>query len=266
MKKRFIHTVGVFCFLLVIPLQFVSAFDEVTLTDVRSLSLGKVRSLSQGLQNPATLSFVKRGEVTVSVYNRFAMKELNTVGLQGVLPGKNWGGGAGLSAYGYAEYRLWHGQVALAKRLTPTLALGADLAAFYESSLFRERDRQYISAGLGLFWQLSPKMALGLTGRNLLHTIPHAERSLHLGISYQLFPGCELLLEGSSDFRRERRISAGVEYSLIDSLVVRAGYCTASSAPTAGAAWTTGRWKIECVFLWHDMLGLSSAIAAGFFF
>lgn len=253
-------------FLLISKFQWVYPFEEVRAIDVRTLSLGQMKAMSQGFINPAYLPFAKRKQIGVSVFNRFEMKELNTRSVYGLIPNRLLDLNFRLSTFGYDEYQLIEGQAGFAKKLSQGFSIGTSVSYLMQNSILEERNQSYLLADLSLFWRINETFEWALTTENLIHTRNSQPIFCFTGVQYQLIPTSCLLLECGYDFRNSFNVSAGLEYEIIKELMVRGGFRNNLQTPSLGFAYQIEHWNIESAFLFHPTLGISSGIAIGYLF
>ncbi|GHT56056.1 hypothetical protein FACS189446_7990 [Bacteroidia bacterium] len=247
-------------------LQFAYASGETNDVDVRALALGNIKALSRSLTNPAYLACSEQKELGASVYNRFLMKELNTMSLYAMVPNQTIDAGFLFSTYGYEDYRLLQGQVSLAKKLSSCISIGTKLTYLNENSILEPESNRYLSADIGLYYLINESFEAAFTTENLLHTSNPFQTFYDVGILYRLLPNCKVLLETGSDFRKYLDVKAGIEYEIAGQLIVRAGFKTQPKTPSIGFAYTGTQWKTEVAFLLHPVLGVSNAIGIAYFF
>lgn len=244
----------------------VYSYEEINDVDARALALGNIKALSRGLSNPACLAFKEQKEFGGSVYNRFKMKELNTVGIYTLFPNRAIDAGVLLSSYGYEDYRLLQGRVSLAKKLSSCFSIGTKLSYMNENSILEPENKNYFSADVGFYYRINESFEAAFSTENLLHTSSLFPVICDLGISYRLLPDCFVLVETGSDFRKYLDVKTGIEYEIAGWFSVRAGFRTRLKTPSLGFACTGTRWKTDVAFLLHPVPGLSSAIGVAYFF
>ena len=256
----------VLLFLFISQFQWVYPFDEVKSIDIRTLSLGQMQSLSQGLTNPAYLSFLERKQIGVSVFNRFEMKELRTQSIFGLIPNRLLDMSFHLSMFGYDDYQLIEGQAGFAKKLSSKFSIGTSISYLVENSILEEKNQTYLQADVSFFWRISDAFEWALTTENLLHTRNSQPFSCFSGVNYRLTSTASVMLESGFDSQNRFSVSAGIEYEIIKQLTVRGGFRNNPQTPSLGFAYKLERWNIETVFLFHQALGLSSGIAVEYYF
>ena len=244
--------------------QIAFASNEIPQTDIRSLSVGGINSLSRELLNPAAISFLENGEVGLSTVNRFGMKELSTYGVYGVFLNKWLDGGIQFSTYGYEEYRLTQGEINLAKRITSGLSIGVQFGCLHENSFLKEANEMYFVADPGLYWKINSQFDLAFVSKNLLSTSNFLKPAFYAGLGYRPIRDFHILAEGGFVSEKQSYLSLGIEYEILSVLTFRCGVRTDTPNPAIGAAWRWGKWRVDIVFLLHNQLDLSSGIGLSY--
>ena len=267
MKLYFFRGIRIiFLFLFISKFQEVYPFDEVRSADVRALSLGQIKALSQGLVNPAYLPFSEQKQIGISVFNRFEMKELSTRSLFALLPNRWLDMNLRLSVFGYNEYQLIEGQAGFAKKLSSGFAIGTSVGYITKNSILEERIQSYLLADLSFLWRINDVFEWALTTENLIHTRNSQPTFCFTGVKYQLAPTASVLLESGVDFQNSFGISAGIEYEIVKELTVRGGFRNSLQTPSLGFAVRIEHWNVDTAFLFHPTLGVSGGIAVEYLF
>jgi len=256
----------VFLFLFVSKFQVAYPFEEATSVDVRALSLGQVKALSQGLVNSAYLPFAECKQIGVSVLNRFEMKELSTKSVFGLIPNRLLDLSFRLSVFGYDEYQLIEGQAGFAKKLSQHFSIGTSVSYLTKNSILDERTQTCLQADAGFYWQVNDVFDWALTTQNLIHTQNSQPVFCFTGVNCQLASTACLLLEFGYDFQNSLSVSAGLEYEIVKDLTIRGGFRNNLKTPSLGFAYKMKHWNIETAFLFHPELGVSSGISVGYSF
>jgi hypothetical protein len=256
----------VFLFLFICKFHLAYPFEEVKFIDIRTLSLGQMNALSQGLLNPAYLPFHERKEMGVSVFNRFEMKELSTRSIFGLIPNRLLDMSFHLSMFGYNDYQLIEGQAGFAKKVSSRFSIGTSISYLVQNSILEDRNQTFLQADVSFLWRISDAFDWALTTENLIHTRNSQPVSCFSGIKYQLAPTICILLETGMDSQNQFNISAGLEYEIVKQLTARGGFRNNPKTPSIGFAYKMEHWNIETAFLFHPALGLSSGIAATYSF
>jgi len=246
--------------------HFAYSQRETSDIDARALALGNIKALSRNLSNPAYLAFTKQKEWGASVYNRFGMKELNTMSVYTLVPNRMINAGFLFSTYGYEEYRLLQGKISLAKKLSSRFSIGTNVTYLNENSILEPESKNYLSADVGLYYCINELFEAAFTSENLLHTSNSLHSICNVGILYRLLPDCNILLETGSDFNKYFEAKAGIEYEIVGQFAVRTGFRTQLKVPSIGFAYIGTQWRTDVAFLLHPVLGLSSAIGISYYF
>lgn len=266
MKKNLSYGLGIgLLFLFITCIQTSYAEDETSETDIRSMASGNHRSLSQELLNPATIAFREKGEMGLIVLNRFDMKELNTYGAYAIFPNKCLDAGFKFSTYGYEEYRLIRGEISLAKKVTPEIAIGVQFGCLYEDSFLKEKSETGLIADPGIYWKINHKFEFAFITENLINTSNFLKPTFYSGIVYKPITYFQIYLE-SGYSRKQLHLSLGILYEILSQLTIRCGFRSDSFNPAIGASWKWKRWRLDVAFLLHNSLDLSSGIGLSYSF
>jgi len=267
MKMYFFRGIKiVFLFLFISNFQGAYPFDEVRSADVRALSLGQLKALSQGLVNPAYLPFSERKQIGISVFNRFEMKELSTRSIYCLFPNRLLDMNIRLSVFGYDEYQLIEGQAGFAEKISSGFSIGTSVSYITEKSILKEQNQTYLLADLCFFWRINDAFEWALTTENLIHTQNPQPSFCFTGIKYQLAPTACVMLESGYDFQNSFSLSAGFEHEIVKELTVRGGFRNNLKTPSLGFAIRIEHWNVDTAFLFHPNLGVSGGIAATYYF
>ena len=256
----------VFLFLFISKFHVAYPFEETKFVDVRTLSLGQMKAMSQGLTNPAYIPFSGRKQIGISVFNRFEMSELNTRSIWCLFPNRLLNMSFHLSMFGYDEYQLIEGKAGFAKKLSQKFSIGTSVNYITKNSILEEKIQTYLHADISLFWLINDAIEWALTTENLIHTRNSQPVFCNTGIKYHLIPTTCILLETGYDFKNRFSVSAGFEYEIIKQLMVRGGFRNNPKAPSLGFAYKSEHWSVETAFLFHPALGVSSGISVGYSF
>ena len=128
----------------------------------------------------------------------------------------------------------------------------------------------YGSAGafgldLGLAAEITDALLFGARATNLNQpsygdTDEELPRELAAGLSYYLTPEALLAAEIVKDVLFPTSFRTGLQYEVIDSLFLRAGFTTKPETYSFGFGYQTGRFDINFALQQHNPLGLSPAL------
>ncbi|TGE23272.1 hypothetical protein [Hymenobacter metallicola] len=86
---------------------------------------------------------------------------------------------------------------------------------------------------------------------------------LKAGLSFRPTEKVMLNAETEKDVDQSADFKAGIEYQVLDALVVRGGLSTLSRQTTGGVGLKAGQFRIDYAAAWHTALGLSQHLAIG---
>ena len=260
MKGFNVHRKIQFFFVFLFPVQVLYATDGWFATEVRSFSLGNIRTVGDECLNPAALSFSNGKQVELSIFNRFQMSELNTANLFYMYPNKYLDSGFRLTAFGYEDYRILQLQGGFSKKILPDLSIGIQLNYRNIRTRWEEDSQSGFSSGLGIYYRLNKKVDLALLGENLLCTANQELLRFQVGIQYRASEGVVLFLETGYNKEKLFRFSVGAEYSIGEQFHIRSGYDSTHGMPSFGVGYRWKRWRVDVGFSFHSVLGMSSMI------
>jgi len=264
--KNFIfsRTRFLFFFFFIVSFQITFAISDLSTNDVQSFSLGNIRALSNGVINPAKISFSDEKEVGVSVLNHFQMSELNTSNLHLKYPNKWLNTGIGLASFGYTDYRIIQVQSAFSKKIHPDFALGINLNYLNETSIWLDNSQHYFSSDIGFFYTPSKQVHWALLIENVLANFDENKIAFSGGIKYIITENSSFYFESKYEKENPFSFSTGFEYEILDQFTIRSGFHSHPRTPSFGIAYKLGKWTIDAGFAFHSTLGISSMIGLSF--
>ncbi|GEO06864.1 hypothetical protein AAE02nite_45280 [Adhaeribacter aerolatus] len=232
----------------------------VTLADVWAVS-----------NNIAGITALKKPAAGVYAENRFNLKALSTVTLQGVYPIAKQGAlGIELMRFGdklYNEQKLGLGY---AHRIGPvSLGLKATLLQLHLEQL---GSRRAVALSFGGQSEIIPKLTFGAHIFNFNQAKLASYQNerfptvMQAGLAYQ--PSAKLLLslETEKDLEHAADLKGGLEYKPITQLALRTGFSTARQAATAGVGFVSRQFSIDYALGSHSVLGISNHLSISFGF
>lgn len=217
--------------------------------------------------NPATVSETKN-QASFYYVRYYGLSSLSDVALSLSYPLK-WGVlSAGLHSYGdklYSETDIQLAWMMKFQTLKTALRLHYDHIAF---------GGVYGSAGtvgldFGLLFPLAESVDLGATATNINRPQIGIDgqdrpRLITVGLAFKPIDKGLILVDVVKDVRYPISTRLGIEYPLIDALVLRAGVGNEPINTTFGAGITIGKWNVNLSAERHQELGWSPGIDVGF--
>lgn len=269
MKKK------IFLFVFVFTTFNLSAFDNIRIPDIRSIGMG-VNGVTQSVvYNPSLLASLDKSNFHFNCFNRFEMKELNT--LQGgfyfvndFLPSA-----VDIFSFGYDAYRENMFRLSVAKKLGEQWFLGVGVQyRWIQTELFEEVPK-HLSTDIGILYNPVENLFIGMLIMNVPSIyITNKETDNKWFNPYSLQTGFEwkimnnLLITGTIENNEYNSLtgSAGLEYILFNNFTLRTGLQFSPLLPTMGIGYQISHFVIDAAIVCHQTLGISSGIGIAFTF
>lgn len=269
---------GFFAFILLFSLLAfpAAAQDESTPVDAASQGKGGIATTTSSpwstFSNQGALGFWDHGAISLHQENRFLVKELNVTAVAATLPVKPGTIALAVSRFGYSLYNESRVMVAIGKRLWPSFSIGIGLGAHYikvaegygHSSAYTVEagilysPTQNLSIGAHLFNPTAEKMGEN-PGKKLAS-------GLSAGLSYAPTQGATLAVEVTEQERAATQIHAGIEATVIDQLVLRAGYASNPDMLCFGLGYSYKPFKVDLALTTNNPLGISGFLTVTYLF
>lgn len=235
-------------------------YCEESHLDAREIGLGQIQATSSGSANPASLGFLNKAKVGINVYNKFEMKELNTISIYALKPNDFLDCGIRISQFGFSDYKVWTIQPAIAKKINSKLAIGGKLNWRRESIYLEDKPRMQLSADLGITYKKTESWKLNILLKNIANKTNTYKPSIHIGTAFILIEDLEILAESTTYTKDYTAFHIGAEYGIAQSIYIRLGYRSNPNTPSMGFAYTYNSFAIDIAYLSHNILGNSSSI------
>jgi hypothetical protein len=227
----------------------------VTLSDVWSIS-----------NNVAGITALNEPGLGIFAENRFNLKALSTVTLQGVYPLKNKGWvGLELSRFGDKLYNEQKFGLGYAHKIGPvSLGLKATILQLHLEELGSKRT---VALSFGGQSEIIPSLIFGAH----IHNLTQARLAdfqderfptvMTAGLTYKPGEKTLLSLETEKDLERPANFKGGLEYKVIEQLALRTGFSSARQSATAGVGFTSRQLQIDYALGGHSVLGFSNYLS-----
>ena len=221
--------------------------------------------------NIAGITDFKKVAVGAYVQNRFNLKALSTVTLQGVYPLVKAGAfGLELSRFGDKLYNEQQIGLGFAHQLG-TVSLGLK-ATVWQVHLEESGSKRTVAFSFGGQSEIIPNLLVGAHIFNLnqaklaTYQDERLPTLMTAGITYK--PGTKLLLSLQTDksLLAAADFKAGIEYYLIEKLAFRTGISTATQSATGGVGFKTGTFQLDYALGGHAVLGVSNYLSVSYQF
>ena len=259
-------------FLILFLSASVSKAQEIFLPGSRSQALAGISvSLADCWSvfgNQAGLAQINHPTVGGTFQNRFLVKELSTSSGLFILPVQS--SVFALSAYQFGQTTFRHEKfgIAFSRSLSRLLHFGIQFN--YYRFFLAEENQTIGSFGLelGFQYQLTKQLLLGIHALNPYKTAIKTfsgeysyPSRFNFGASYQVSESFGFVTEVEKDLSFPLNIKTGLEYSILDKLVIRTGISGKPYQLSAGMGFAVNRMKIDLAVSYNQYLGNSPSVS-----
>ncbi len=249
--------------------QQLSAFDGLSLIDVRSKGMGDAAVSLPSFYNPAGLSFSETGVLSGNYENRFGLKELSTVTASVYYPNKFLDTGVLYSCFGYEYYNENALVLNISRKLSSYFSLGIHVNYYYLQIAESETNPSTFSADIGMQWMPISGLTIGLMAVNPVFASLNGEKlpsGINTGFSYLVTPKFLLSTEFDKMVDDKPIYKIGVEYIPIQNLFFRMGIYGSPFVPTFGMGYQLKNVEFGLAITNHSTLGLSTNLGLTYLF
>ena len=214
--------------------------------------------------NPAGLGGLSELGVVLSGEQRFGFSELQLIGLAAALPTANGGFGIGVSSFGFEAYRDTRISLSYGRTLFEGFRIGAELIGL-NTSVENYDSRFSGTFAIGFQVDILPELSVGTRLFSPMR-VEVAEdeilpQLLGIGLGYQPTDQLLILAEYEQEIDFNARFRLGMEYAVLEELILRAGVATEASELSFGAEYqASSQFRIGFVGAFHETLGWSPGV------
>ncbi|GHT12010.1 hypothetical protein AGMMS4956_05970 [Bacteroidia bacterium] len=246
-------------------------------TGARSAALGNASVTAANVyavyNNQAALGFVDNTYTSVDYLNRFLMPELHTAAASFATPVPYAGTvGASVCSFGTSPYNELRASLALGKRLSQYIAIGAAVD-YHQISIAHYGSTGAITAEVGVLANPLQQLWVGahvynFTYSRFLSNIYSEQLPVifNVGAGYQIISTTALFLQGEFSSNQKGRFKAGVEHFLLPAFAIRVGTTLQPVELFAGVGYTLRSWTIDVAVAHHQTLGYSPHLSLSYIF
>lgn len=217
--------------------------------------------------NASGLSSVESFQVGLTHHSRYFINAVSQQGLAIAIPLQDQSAiGISVSRYGYEYYNEQKAALAYARQFGNHVSASLQFDYLLLSISENYGKRSAFTAEAGLQAKLSENLLLGIHLYNPLSTKVadfNQEKAPVIfsgGLRYFANDKVNVILESSKDVDFPAQLHAGIEYHIIDPLILRTGIATQSTLFTFGASVVFTDWSIDASALYDQILGFSPQI------
>ena len=217
--------------------------------------------------NQAGLAFVEDWAAAVYGEQAFGLADLRRLGFGAALRLGQGAVGLSIEQFGFSAYKDQKIGLSYARQLFKNTALAVQFD--YLATRIPDYGQAHrLSAELGLITRLNKEWELGVHLYNPFPVVlPNEDRLpslLRLGLGYR--PNEHLLLcaQADKDLRHPLSLRFGVEYELMEYLVLRAGYATQPAQSSFGFGLRLEGFRLDLGMAYQPILGISPALTLAY--
>jgi hypothetical protein len=257
-------------------IYFLSASDlkaqEVFLPGSRSQALAGISVCLNDcwsiFGNQAGLAQIDRPTIGGAYQNMFLVKELSSSSGLFILPVQSSVFAFSVYQFGKTTFRQEKFGIAFARSLNPRLHFGIQFN--YYRIFFAEENRSVGSSGmeLGFQYNLSDRILLGIHALNPYKTSIKTfsgeysyPTRFNIGAYFQLSESFGFMTELEKDLLYPLNIKTGLEYDILNKLIIRIGISGKPYQLSAGMGFAVKKLKIDLAVAYNQYLGNSPSVS-----
>ena len=267
MRKIVLHLLFLFS-----TIGFAAAQTLLTNGDARSIGMGSAGVAFQDIHsmwhNQAGIAFLEQPAISGYAEQHYLLAELQTLGLAAAYPTKSGTLGLSLNYLGLDQYREQKVGIAYARPLLDNLSIGAQILML-NTQIPEYGSRSLFTFEIGAIAKLLPNVDIGLhlfsPIRVELTELDDMPSILSIGFSYTPSDKVTLNAEVEKDIEYSARVKGGLEYQLIESFYLRAGFATKPTTLHLGLGYyLESGLNINIASSYHQVLGFSPAVGLAY--
>jgi hypothetical protein len=217
--------------------------------------------LFSALNNQAALGFLESIQFGVFAEQRFVGVGIGNYAGAVALPTGSGTFAASINSFGYAMYRDTRIGLGYGRKLSDHFSIGIQVD-YVGTSIPEYGSASTVVVEAGLMAKPSPKWQIAAHAYNFTQsTIGELEERLasvmSLGVRYSSSERLALAVEIGKDIQYGPDVHAGIEYTLADALVARAGFATNPAAVAIGLGFNLSKLHVDVGSSYNRYLGLS---------
>lgn len=220
-----------------------------------------------GIHNQAALTFLGGFSAGVFAENRFAMKELGNKGFSVAMSFRNNAFGINFSSFGYSAFSSSRAGIAYSIKLSERFSLGTQLN-FHSISIGDIYGKSHTVSGEGGFIY---KVSNDLTLAGHLYNPTRSRLSdfederipsiMRVGMRYAFSGNVYLLTEVHKSTDTKPLMVVGIEYQIIDLIVLRGGFSSSPARYGFGVGCRLSHFQAEIAASYHLLLGITPQVS-----
>jgi hypothetical protein len=245
-------------------------------TGARSSGMGNanltLRDVWASTNNQGALGFLDKKALGFHFENRFAVSEYSLKAFSGVMPVKSGSFGISLNHFGYSKYSETKIGLGFGKKLSEKFSFGIqiDYLNTYISNLYGNKG--VFAAELGFLAEPVDNFFVGghIFNPTKSTIADYNEEKIptvmKLGMGYNFDDKVYFSIETEKDLMYNPVFKSGIEFFLVENLLLRAGISTNPTQNSFGIGYVLKNFKIDFAFSTHRELGLSPHFSLNYCF
>ncbi len=238
--------------------------------DAQSNALGGCgltqNSIWSNFSNQAGLANVNELSFGLGTKKQFLVNELSSHNVACAIPVNGGVIGINLNYFGFDLYNETKIGLAFGKKLSNSLNIGLQIDYLGKHINEGSNNLHNFTFEIGLQKQLSKKLILGTHIFNpttvKLNKYENIPSFFRLGFRYNANKKVYLFTEGSLESNQNSTLHIGIEYKIIQELVLRSGFQTNPAKNSFGVGYSLNEIQIDITVNKHQVLGYSPQISA----
>jgi len=272
-KHCFNTSRGLIIFVLLLPIISFSSEPDKT-PSARTAGLGgssiAIADPWSVFNNQAGLGWQKDYWAGVYHENRYFVKELGFSALGACIPVKPGTFGVSLTHFGFSQFNQSRFGLSYGMMLSKSIAAGVGLN-YHSLHLSSEYgSTSTITAEGGIIYQPLEKISIGAhvfnPTQSSLGSSQNLPTSFGLGMVYKPNKNIFITIQGDDNTQSSPVFRAGLEYSPVSSLSIRAGMATNPMNLSFGLGWRVKQLVFDLAFSYHEVLGYTPYLSLSYTF
>lgn len=247
--------------------SFASVRSENWPTGARSSGMGNaavtLKDLWASTNNQGALGFLEKKAIGFHYENRFAVSEFSLKSFSGIMPVKAGTFALSVNHFGYSKYSETKIGFGFGKKLSEKFSFGIqiDYLNTYISNLYGNKGT--IAAELGFLAEPFENFFIGghifnpTKSEIADYNSEKIPTVMKLGMGYNFDDKVYLSIETEKDLMYNPVFKSGLEFYLVENLLLRAGISTNPTQNTFGIGYILKNFRVDFAFSTHRDLGMS---------
>ncbi|MCU0378831.1 MAG: hypothetical protein MUC78_11305 [Bacteroidales bacterium] len=211
--------------------------------------------------NQALLVQRSATSVACALETRYMLPSLSSQALSLMVAGSTAPLGIILTHYGNGDYYRVFSGVGSAVKITDRFALGIQIDYLTERSIGDYRDLSHITFEAGTIMDITSDLTVGLHILNPLASLNSMPSSVSAAVAWHQSDNLYVTAQLSKVTDEPLSFHGGINWKIMDKLVLMSGYMSSPSAFALGTGLRAGQLQIDAGFLIYSVTGITSSVS-----